>query len=351
LIVLGRYASWTGDLDLFQELRGNVDRALAWMDEYGDLDGDGYLAYQSRASRGLANQGWKDSGDSIVNADGSLARPPIKLVEVQGYAYLARRSAADLFERAGDGARARHLRQQAQALRERFNRDFWLADQQFYALALQRDNKPAAVIASNPGQALWTGIIDEDRAAQVVRRLMAEDMFTGWGIRTLSAQERRYNPISYHDGTVWPHDNSLLVAGFRTYGQDEAARRVLEALVAAAVHFHAYRLPEVFAGFTRDVFGVPVHYPVACHPQAWAAGSVPYMLATVLGLVPEAFEERLRIVRPILPDQISRLELHNLQVGQARVDLRFRRVQDRTEVDVLRREGTLDVRVETETHS
>jgi glycogen debranching enzyme len=347
LILLGRHAAWTGDLGLFKELRGNVERALEWMERYGDRDGSGYLSYQNESDKGLDNQGWKDSGDSVVNADGSLAKPPIKLVEVQGYAYLARLSAAELFERAGDHGPARHLRQQARELRERFNRDFWLPDLGFYALALQADNRPAAVVSSNPGQALWTGIVAEERAAQVAKRLLADDMFNGWGVRTLSGRERRYNPISYHDGTVWPHDNSLILAGLRLSGQDEGARRVFGGITDAALHFHAYRLPEVFAGFKRSDFGVPVHYPVACHPQAWAAGAVPFMLATLLGLTPEGFDRRLRIVRPVLPDHVNRVELHGLRVGAARADLRFRRgAGGGTEVEVWSGKDKLDVKVE-----
>ena len=346
LILLGRHAAWTGDLRVFHDLRDHVERALGWMDAGGDPDGDGYLEYESRSGKGLVNQGWKDSGDAIVNADGSLARPPIRLVEVQGYAYRARLCVAELFERAGEAGRAAGLRRQAGELRERFNRDFWLADEGFYALALQDQGQPAKVAASNPGQALWTGIVAEDRAGAVAERLMADDLFSGWGVRTLSSKERRYNPIGYHLGTVWPHDNSIILAGLRAHGQDAAALKIFEGIMRAAMHYHGYRLPEVFAGFRRRDFGVPVHYPVACHPQAWAAGAVPFMLERLLGLEPEAFDNRLRVVRPVLPDDVTRLELTGLRVGRGRVDLRFRRASGRTEVEVLRNDGNLDVRVE-----
>jgi glycogen debranching enzyme len=347
LILLARHAAWTGDLGLFRELRGHVERALEWMERYGDRDGSGYLSYQNESDKGLANQGWKDSGDSIVNADGSLAEPPIKLVEVQGYAYRARLGIADLFARAGDHGPARHLRQQAEQLRKRFNRDFWLPDLSFYAEALQAGDRPAAVVSSNPGQALWTGIVAADRAPQVAQRLLADDMFSGWGVRTLSGRERRYNPISYHDGTVWPHDNSLLLAGLRRYGHDEAALRIFGGITDAALHFRGYRLPELFAGFRRSDFGVPVRYPVACHPQAWAAGSVPFMLTALLGLTPEGFDRRLRIVRPVLPEHVNRVELHGLRVGPGRVDLCFRRRPGGgTEVEVLSGADNLDVTIE-----
>jgi len=223
LVLLARHAAWTGELRLFEELRDHVEAALSWIADNAEKNHDGYLKYQSSSKNGLNNQGWKDSGDAIVNEDGSLAEPPISLVEVQGYVYLAKVSLADLYERAGESARARELRDQAEALRSRFNRDFWIEERQFYALALQAENRRAAAISSNPGQALWTGIIDPKNARSTVERLLSEDMFSGWGIRTLSAKEPRYNPIGYHLGTVWPHDNSLIAAGFRHYGRKPAA--------------------------------------------------------------------------------------------------------------------------------
>jgi glycogen debranching enzyme len=348
LILLGRHAAWSGDLRVFHDLRDHVERALKWLDEYGDRDGDGYLEYESTSRKGLINQGWKDSGDAIVNADGSLAGPPIRLVEVQGYAYRARLCAAELFDRAGEADRATGLRRQAAALRERFNCDFWLPDKQFYALALQDNERPAEVIASNPGQALWTGIVAAERAVATAERLMAEDMFSGWGVRTLSSRERRYNPIGYHLGTVWPHDNSLILAGLRAYGLDNAALKIFDGITRAATHFPGYRLPEVFAGFPRPDFGVPVRYPVACHPQAWAAGTVPFMLERLLGLEPEGFDNRLRVARPILPEGVDRLDLTGLRVGKGRIDLRFRRGAERTEVEVLRRDSSLEVEVDNE---
>ncbi|MBI4493925.1 MAG: amylo-alpha-1,6-glucosidase [Chloroflexi bacterium] len=352
LVLVGQHAAWTGDLRLFKDLRGNVELALEWMSKYGDPRGDGYIAYQSASEKGLINQGWKDSGDAIVNADGSLATPPIALVEVQGYAYLARLLLADLYRRVGEPERADRLRGEAEALRARFNRDFWIEDLGFYALALQAGSQPAAVVSSNPGHALWSGIVDPRKARQTAERLMADDLFTGWGIRTLSERERRYSPIAYHLGTVWPHDNSLAAAGLRRYGFDDAACRVAVAVIEAAMHFGGYRLPELFAGLSRADYGVPVRYPVACHPQAWAAGAVPYLVETLLGLVPEAFDHRLRIVRPLLPDFIHHIEVRRLRVGTARVDLRFERTSSgAVVVDVLEIEGHLDVVVQPRTSS
>jgi glycogen debranching enzyme len=345
LVLVGRHAAWTGDLRLFHDLRDHIERALTWVDRYGDLTGAGYVSYAGQSDAGLTNQGWKDSGAAIMNADGTPARPPIALVEVQGYVYLAKTGLAELYARAGDAARAEQLRREAIDLRARFNRDFWLADQDCYALALQAGGAPAAVVSSNPGQALWTGICDDDKAQQTVARLMADDMFSGWGVRTLATGAARYNPIGYHLGTVWPHDNSLIAAGFRRYGADEAACRIFTGIVEAAMYFESYRLPELFAGFARGPHSVPVRYPVACHPQAWAAGSVPLLLATLLGLEPDAFAWRLRIVRPMLPDFIDRLHVRGLRVGAARADLAFTRADGRLAVDV-QVDGDLDVVVE-----
>ena len=204
LILVGRHAAWTGDLKLFNELRGPIDKALSWMARYGDHNGDGYVEYRSASIYGLVNQGWKDSGDAIVNDDGSLATPPISLVEVQGYAYLAKTTLADLYQRAGESGRAEQLRQEAEGLRAHFDQDFWLEGKGIYALALQAQGRPAAVVSSNPGQALWSGIADPGKARRTVERLMADGIFSGWRVRTLSEQERRYNPIGYHLGTVWP---------------------------------------------------------------------------------------------------------------------------------------------------
>ncbi len=350
LILLGEHAAWTGSLDLFRELRGNVDRALDWIDRYGDADGDELIEYDSPSEGGLANQGWKDSGNGIVDAAGHIARPPIRLAEVQGYAFAARRAMADLFERDRQPDRAAALREHAERLRTTFERTFWSDDLGCYAMALQDGLAPAAVVSSNAGQVLFSGIASDARAAKVRRRMMAADMFSGWGIRTLSTEAVAYNPVGYHLGTVWPHDNSLIAAGFRRYGFDDDAERVLETLVEAAGMFEHHRLPECFAGLERDVFEIPVRYPVACHPQAWAAGSVPYLLGVTLGLAPDGFERRLRIVRPRLPVFVDRLQLRGLAVAGARVDLEFHRAGDATEFSVGRIEGDLEV-VMGEAHS
>jgi glycogen debranching enzyme len=347
LILLERHAAWAGDLELFRSLAPQVELALKWIDRYGDADADGYVEYHSHADEGLVNQGWKDSGDAVVRADGALARPPIALVEVQAYVFRAKRALARLYERAGDAERARRLHREAAALRRRFNRDFWFEDEGLFDLALQADKSRTRVATSNAGHALWSGIAEPHKARRTAKRLMEEDLFSGWGVRTLSSRSRSYNPLGYHLGTVWPHDNALIAAGMRRYGMDEDACRIFEGLLQAARHFEAHRLPELFGGFSRREYEVPVPYPVACHPQAWAAGAIPYLLKTLLGLVPDGFAGELRIVRPVLPGFVDRLELHGLRVGTGSADLAFRREKSgRLAVRVLRADGKLDVRCE-----
>jgi glycogen debranching enzyme len=344
LILVAQHATWTGRLDLFEELRGPIDRALSWIDEFADTDDDGFVDYQSHTTRGLVNQGWKDSGDGIVDAEGRIARPPIALVEVQAYVYRAWLEIAGLFERAGDAPRADRLRRRAADLRDRFERAFWSDRLGCYVLALSTHG-PCEVLASNAGHVLWGGIADADRAGRVAERLLSREMFNGWGIRTLSADAAGYHPVGYHLGTVWPHDNAIIAAGFRRYGLDDAADRIFVATVEATQHFPGARLPECFAGYDRAEYGVPVRYPVACHPQAWAAGTVPSMLISSLGLVPDAFERRLSIIRPRLPAFVPLAEIAGLPVGDARAHLRFERGAERTRVEVVAVDGDLHVDV------
>lgn len=345
LILIGKHSAWSGETRLFEELRPQIEAALNWIEQYGDFDRDGYVEYSCKIEKGLANQGWKDSGDGIVNADGSLAEPPIALVEVQGYVYEAKMEMAKLFRRCGEIERAAELEQNAQALREQFDRDFWLP-QGFYALALQDGNRPAAVLSSNAGHALWSGIARPERAVPTADQLLNREMFNGWGVRTLSSAALRYNPLGYHLGTVWPHDNSLIAAGFKRYGLDSETLRIFDGMLEAAVAFEGHRLPELFAGFAREDYGVPVSYPVACQPQAWSAGAVPYLLTTGLGLEPDGFNYQLRIKRPMLPQYVDRVEIRGLRVGQARADLLFSRSGDHVAVRVQRVEGEMEVTVQ-----
>jgi glycogen debranching enzyme len=345
LILLSEYVRWTGDLELARELRPQAERALEWIDRYGDSDGDGYLDYGGRYHRGLVNQGWKDSGDAIVNEDGTLATPPIALAEVQGYLFQAWRATASLLERLGDRAAAAHLNTKAAALRERFEREFWSNELGCYVLALQQGRRPAKVIASNAGQVLWSGLSSVEHAARLAERLMADDLFSGWGVRTLSSTETRYNPLSYHLGSVWPHDNSIILRGLRRYGHNGAALRIFDALFAAACGFPDHRMPELYCGLARrEADRHPARYPVACSPQAWAAGALPYALVSLLGLEPDALAGCLYVCDPCLPEWLERITIQQIRVGAALLDLTFARQGAHVDVDVRLCQGQLQVK-------
>jgi glycogen debranching enzyme len=345
LLLAGEYYAWTADLELLRELEPNLRTALHWIDTLADINDDGYIEYEARSAMGLVNQGWKDSADAIVNADGTFAKPPIALVEVQGYVYAAKKKLAPVFAALGDQELAQQLSREAAQLKRRFNRDFWLEDSNFFALALDGDNQPVATITSNPGQALWTGIVQRRLAAAVADVLMRNDMFSGWGIRTLSAACNRFNPLGYHLGTVWPHDNSVIAMGFKEYGFEDELNEVATALFDAARAFPYYRLPELYAGSARSTHHTPVPYPVACRPQAWAAASFPLILQAILGLVPNAPEGELLIVRPRLPYWLDNVQVRNLRVGRGSADLLFSRRGARTRVEVLALRGRLRVSV------
>jgi glycogen debranching enzyme len=343
IMLLGEYVRWTGDLRLARELWPAAQAALTWMRERGDRDGDGYLEYLTHSALGLVNQGWKDSEDSVSHANGALAEPPIALAEAQGYAYAAFISAAELATVLGDDAMAIRLRAEAEELFVRFNRDFWLPDEGFYALALDGAKRPCEVITSNIGHCLWTGIVPEQRAAVVAKRLLADDMFSGWGIRTLAARERRYNPMSYHNGSVWPHDNAIAVAGFRRYRFGALAVTVASGLFDASRHFERGRIPELFCGFTRRTGHGPISYPVACSPQAWAAGSVLQLLTAMLGLEADAVAGRLTFVSPQLPPWLRDVEIYDLRVGGSSLDVAIGRGRDGAAVELIGRRGDVEL--------
>jgi len=286
LILLDENERWTGDLDLIRRLEPAARAGLRWVQEYGDPDGDGYLGFRTRSPEGLINQGWKDSWNSSLFANGRIAEPPIALCEVQGYAYDARLRTARLARLAwGDPLLADQLEAEAAELRRRFNVDLWSARRGHFVHALDREKRHVDALTSNIGHLLWCGIVDEERAAAVVDRLMAPDMFSGWGIRTMSSLDAGYNPIEYHNGTVWPHDTAIIAEGFRRYGFREQASTLALAIVESA-EFFAYRLPEVFAGFAREARRPPVQYPTASRPQAWSAGAPLLAMRTLLGLDP-----------------------------------------------------------------
>jgi len=275
---------WTGDVELVRSLLPAARAAVAWMNTSGDLDGDGFLEYRRRTAKGLRNQGWKDSHDSIAFADGTMARGSIALAEVQGYAYQAKRSMASLLRLTGEKKEAARLDLEAERLKQNFLEAFWMPREGFFALALDGKKRRVDAVASNAGHLLWSGILDQEHAAAVVERLMSPEMFSGWGIRTLSTEMALYNPLSYHNGSVWPHDNSLIVRGMARYGFHEEARQVATSLVEASARFPNHRLPELFAGYPRRQHSFPVPYPAANVPQAWSSGAVIYIVETLLGV-------------------------------------------------------------------
>ena len=337
----GAYARRTGDIDLIRRLWPNLVAATEWMRDYGDSNGDGLIDYQRAAETGLSNQGWKDSEDSIFHADGRFPKGPIALLEVQGYAYAAWNAMAELGEILTDGrARAWHMR--AEEVRLLVEERFWLEDAQFYAIALDGEGHPCEAIGSNAGHLLFTGLPSPTRAQAVSRRLLGAEFRSGWGIRTLALGQARFNPMSYHNGSVWPHDTSLGVAGMARYGERDAVAMILGEIYSAASHFNM-RLPELFCGFERQPGEGPIAYPVACLPQAWAAGSVFLMLQASLGLSIDALTRTITVHAPTLPDGIERLTVSRLQVGTASVDLAFQRLGDQVVVMPRNRVGELRI--------
>jgi glycogen debranching enzyme len=326
LNLLTDHADWSGDLSLFRELREQVEAMLGWIDGAGDGDGDGLLDYKQRARAGLRNQGWKDSDEGVLDETGAPLEPPITLVEPQAYTVRAKRRLARLFYLDGDEPRAQALLREAAELRERVDR-FWVPGRGFYSMGWGADGRPSQALASNQGHLLWGRALTRERAAAVRDAIMSPAMFSGWGIRTLGEGEGGYNPVGYHLGTVWPHDTSMIAFGLRKYGFDEDFALIFEALLDAAANANDYRLPELFAGFSRTQFETPVPYPVACQPQAWAAGAIPYLVTGGLGLVPDGLRQRLRIRRPSLPRWLNRVQVRGLRVADSTVDLSFERTQ------------------------
>lgn len=348
LLLAAEYFAWTADQALLERLRPNLLAAIAWMDQYGDLSGEGYVEYEKHSRRGLVNQGWKDSQDGIPHADGRPASAPVALVEVQGYVYAAKRRLASALQALGERGLGERLTREALALKRKFQKDFWLEALDCYALALDGARQPCRSVSSNAGHALWTGIATAERAHRLVARLQAKDMFSGWGIRTLSERHPSYNPLGYHVGTVWPHDNAIAAFGYKVYGHEEALTDVVTALYEAALCFPDDRLPELFGGQPRDSYPSPVPYPVACRPQAWAAGAFPMLLQALLGLRADAPRGVLYVVRPRLPPWLREVTMRDLRLGQGSVDLRWRRRDGRTTMEVLNQAGNL--RVELSRH-
>jgi glycogen debranching enzyme len=345
VLLAGLYHRRTGDEGTIRAIWPNLQAALAWIDRYADRDGDGFVEYEAARPTGLANQGWKDSADAIFHADGRLAQGPIALVEVQGYVHAAKREAARLALWLGERRRAIDLEREAEALRERFEAAFWSEALGYYALALDGDKRPCLVRSSNAGQLLFTGIVGGRRAAQVAALLTAPAFFSGWGVRTIAEGEARYNPMSYHNGSIWPHDNALIALGCARMGLGEAALKVFSALVDAAGTMDLRRMPELYCGFRRRPGTGPTLYPVACAPQAWAAGAIFAALGAVLGITVQASPPAVTLRHPRLPPMLEQVHIRGLRVGQGSVDLLLRRHGDDVAVNVLARTGGVAVEV------
>jgi len=347
VILVGRYVERTGDEATLRELWPAVEKALAWMEASGDLDGDGFLEYSGAGAKGLQhglrNQGWKDSFDAIFHADGQLAQGPIALCEVQGYAYAARRAAALCARRLGMSDVAQQLDEAADRLALAFEEAFWCEELGLYAIALDGEKKPCRVRSSNAGHLLWTGIARPDRARRVADVMISPDFFSGWGIRTIAKGEPRYNPMSYHNGSIWPHDNSLIALGLSRYGLQEHVDKIFEATFAAAAYMDLRRLPELYCGFRRRRGAGPTLYPVACSPQAWASGALFLMIQAALGLEFEPDAREIRFRNPRLPASFNRVALRHLEMDGATVDIELRRSGGHVSMRVMRNSGAVQV--------
>jgi glycogen debranching enzyme len=345
VVLAGAYYERTGDRAFVEALWPHVEAALNWIDFYGDRDGDGFVEYQRLHPEGLLHQGWKDADDAIFHADGTPADGPIALCEVQGYVYAAKKAGAMLGAAFGFAERAIALERQAEALRERFDRAFWREELSTYALALDGRKRPCGVRSSNAGQCLFTGIARPERAGRLARTLLGPESFSGWGVRTLAASEARYTPMGYHTGSVWPHDNALIAQGLARYGFVKEASQLLTGLFDASLYFELRRMPELFCGFPQQPGEGPVLYPLACAPQAWSAASVFLLFQACLGLKINGPDSQIFLTRPHLPASLNELRIHNLEVAGATVDLLFVSRQDDWGVNVLRRDGDVQIMV------
>lgn len=333
LILVTEYVKWTGDFEILRDIDENIENALNWIDQYGDRDGDLFVEYHQESSKGIANQGWKDSGDSIVHRNGEYAKTPIALSEVQGYVYQAKMGIADLYERVGKDDQAEKLRFSAGRLKEKFEEEFWMEDVQFYAIALDEEKNQVGTITSNPGHVLFSGMLEEQRAEAVANMLLSSKMFSGYGIRTMGEGEAGYNPMSYHDGSIWPHDNSMILLGLSKTGRQEQANEAIKGLIDASAHFEYDRLPELFCGYSKT-FGKAVKYPVACSPQAWAAGTPLVFVQTLLGLFPDSIKKEIKL-SPHLLEGMNELTVENINIGEGLLSVKVSRSNGEISADVL----------------
>ncbi|MFP4671495.1 MAG: glycogen debranching N-terminal domain-containing protein [Desulfohalobiaceae bacterium] len=345
IILAGSYLQRTGDLEYVHSLWPTVQSALEWIDNCGDLDGDGFVEYARKCETGLSNQGWKDSDDSVFHADGTNAPPPIALCEVQGYVYQAKLQAAYIAEALGRQNMASDLKSQAAELRKRFHKRFWCQDIGMYVLALDGNKKQCRIRSSNSGHCLYTGIADKTHAQNIVTQLMDQSFFSGWGVRTLASSEARYNPMSYHNGSVWPHDNALIASGLAMYGFKKEAVQILSGLFDTSIFMDLSRLPELFCGFNRQPKEGPTRYPVACMPQAWASGSVFQVLQACLGLNIDGRNAIISFDRPMLPPSLQEVELKGLSFPSGKVDISLIRQDYDVVVNVSKKHGDFELMI------
>jgi glycogen debranching enzyme len=345
ICLAGAYYERTGDLETIQEIWPNIERALEWIDKYGDLDGDGFVEYAKKSEKGLINQGWKDSHDSVFHEDGSLAKGPIALCEVQGYVYDAKIKAGQLAKALGYFSKGDDLFRQASVLKDKFLKAFWSKDKNTFVIALDGEKKPCNVNSSNAGHALFSGIVPFTYTEKLAHTLLEEKMFSGWGIRTVAIDEARYNPMSYHNGSIWPHDNAMVAYGLGLYGYKEEVHKIIDAMFQVTTFVEAQRLPELFCGFEKRKNEGPTAYPVACSPQAWAVGSVYMLLQACLGIKIVAKDNIVYFYNPTLPDFLDEITITNLMVNKSCLVLQIRRTLSDVNVLVLHRDGDAKIQI------
>ncbi|MFS0821497.1 glycogen debranching N-terminal domain-containing protein [Bacillus sp. 1P02SD] len=342
IVLFAATVRWTGDEDILNELLPAVEKALFYLEKYADLDGDQFIEFDNQVSGGLVVQSWKDSTYSLVHKDGKHSESPMAVVEVQGYLYDAKIKMAELYEYMGNTDKANKLKQEAADLKERFNCSFWMEDEKYYALALDHKKKQIQTITSDPGHALWSGIIPTDRSEDVANKLLDDGLFSCWGIRTMSKYEKVYSPVAYHNGTVWPHDNSIIVLGLAKYGYSAHVKKLVSALFASAEQFEANRLPELFCGYDNQQEETIIPYPVACSPQAWAAGTPFALVHALLGLQVNSHKNVMK-VNPILPDDMDWIECNGIRVGKGFIDIMVKKENEEVVFDISSNTSGLEV--------
>jgi glycogen debranching enzyme len=339
LLLLSELTMWTGDLDFFEMMRPSVEAALGWIAQYGDLDGDGLVEYRRRSRAGLVHQGWRDAADAVIHDDGSLATGPIALAEVQGYVYYAKRRLAAIYGQLGDVERSESMAQEARDLKRRFNERFWIERDGFLAMALDGDKRQVRTPCSSAGHCLWSRIVDDELIPDVVRHLVSAEMFSGWGVRTVSRVAKAYNPVSFYNGSVWPFDTAITANALKKLGYAEESNRIAKGLFEAALGFDCARLPEMYCGFTRQASERPVAFPMACTPHATSSGALFLVLQAMLGIYAQAEENVVYVHNPVLPKWLAEVTLRNLRIGRTTMHLRFRREAGHTTFSVRDKQG------------